>query len=186
MASTPPISGAYANPLPSSGDQPALGARNTTLVLRQYLPALNFSLELSRTRRPRRWIMRAGLPSLWIYPGAEREGERWGVAQQRLVGDLARSAKCSVNTAQAYRSRFRHALEEHFIRPVLLRPGVRSAPRRSVAWVPQPSRCAARCRHSAPVATTSARMNELQLGDLVHGFTALLVSASSVVFALID
>jgi hypothetical protein len=36
------------------------------------------------------------------------------------------------------------------------------------------------------VATTSARMNELQLGDLVHGFTALLVSASSVVFVLID
>ena len=36
------------------------------------------------------------------------------------------------------------------------------------------------------VATTSARMNELQLGELVHGFTALLVRASSVVFALID
>ena len=50
---------------PSSGGQPALGARNTTLVLRQYVPALNFSLELSRTRRPRRWIMRAGLSSLW-------------------------------------------------------------------------------------------------------------------------
>ena len=32
---------------PSSGGQPAFGARNTTLVLRQYLPALNFSLELS-------------------------------------------------------------------------------------------------------------------------------------------
>ena len=47
LASTPPISGSYANPLPSSGGQPALGARNTTLVLRQYLPALNFSLELS-------------------------------------------------------------------------------------------------------------------------------------------
>ena len=39
--------GSYTNPLLSSGGQPALGTRNTTLVLRQYLPALNISLELS-------------------------------------------------------------------------------------------------------------------------------------------
>ena len=45
--------------LSSSGGQPALGARSTTLVLRQFLPAfedlLNISLEtLSRTRTAKR------------------------------------------------------------------------------------------------------------------------------------
>ena len=45
---------------PPPGGQPALGARNTTFVLRQHLPALNISLELSRARRRgtlRHWVV---------------------------------------------------------------------------------------------------------------------------------